>query len=421
MKKNSVISIILAVFLIIFFCSDVITAGIVNAQNSFEHLTMNAILVPAVTCTEHVFDGLFTVTEQPTCTTAGTKVGKCTECGEVVLTVEIPALGHELVPSRIIEYPTCTEKGIKESICTRCSERITEEMPEFRHHAIGDLRDSTCTEEGFIKLYCELCGEIFSMEVIPPKGHTYSQISINPSEVTLGGDNPIETSVSVFAVCSECEQSVDVTSKTEFSSSNNNIASVVDGYIKSGTQSGTATITADYDGMKAVCSVEVKGDGEDEETTISGYISVDFDYSVESEGKIKSGFNVKIAGTELSTTTDQKGYFEISGIPEDMKEFTLEISKPGYLKRNVTVNGTGELVISTEDNPIVLWAGDVVYNESQDNAINMVDLVQVFKSFNTTKESQEYIAELDFDQDGAINIREVVIIVKHFNMISEDY
>ena len=157
------------------------------------------------------------------------------------------------------------------------------------------------------------------------------------------------------------------------------------------------------------------------ETSVSGYISVDMEYPAKSESKIKSGFTVKIAGTELSTTTDEKGYFEITGIPEDMKEFTLEISKPSFLKRNVTVNGTGELVVSTEDNPIMLWAGDVVYNGSQDDAINMVDLVQVLKAFNTTEKSEKYVAELDFDQDGAINIREVAIIVKHFNMISKDY
>jgi len=35
----------------------------------------------------------------------------------------------------------------------------------------------------------------------------------------------------------------------------------VNGYVKSGTQFGTATITADYDGMKAVCSVQVKPAG----------------------------------------------------------------------------------------------------------------------------------------------------------------
>ena len=157
------------------------------------------------------------------------------------------------------------------------------------------------------------------------------------------------------------------------------------------------------------------------ETSVYGYISVDMEYPAKSESKIKSGFTVKITGTELSTTTDEKGYFEITGIPEDMKEFTLEISKPSFLKRNVTVNGTGELVVSTEDNPIMLWAGDVVYNGSQDDAINMVDLVQVLKAFNTTEKSEKYVAELDFDQDGAINIREAVIIIKHFNMISKDY
>ena len=50
-------------------------------------------------------------------------------------------------------------------------------------------------------------------------------------------------------------------------------------------------------------------------TRLSGYISVDFNYSAEAEGKLKSGFTVKISGTELSTKTDEKGYFDISGIP----------------------------------------------------------------------------------------------------------
>ncbi len=157
------------------------------------------------------------------------------------------------------------------------------------------------------------------------------------------------------------------------------------------------------------------------ETSISGYISVDFDYPSKSESKIKSGFNVKIAGTELSAKTDEKGYFEISGIPDDMKEFTLEISKPSYLKRYVTVNGTGELVVSTEDNPIILWAGDLEYKGAQDNAINMVDVMQIAKTYDTVIGDEGYIADYDLNDDGAINFKEVFIIFRHFNTISSDY
>ncbi|NLI59329.1 MAG: hypothetical protein GX387_12600 [Clostridium sp.] len=332
MKRNSVVSIILVVLLMIFFCSDALNTGIVSAQNNLGKSPMHSSDI-------HYENS---------------------ECD------------HEYGPWEIIKEPTCTEKGIRESICTRCSVKITEEIPERMHIILGDMRSPTCTEEGLVEEYCELCRKIFSTVVIPPKGHTFSHITIEPNQVTLGTDNATESPICVNAICSECEESIEVTSEAEFSSSNNNIASVVDGYIKSGTQSGTATITADYDGMKAICSVEVKvDDDEDEETTISGYISVDFNYPAASEGKIKSGFIVKIDGTEISTTTDEKGYFEITDIPEDMKEFTLEISKPGYLKRNITVNGAGGLVVSTEDDPLILWAGDVECDGAQDGAINM--------------------------------------------------
>jgi len=161
--------------------------------------------------------------------------------------------------------------------------------------------------------------------------------------------------------------------------------------------------------------------GSTDETTISGYVSVDFEYPESSESKIKSGFNVKIAGTELSAKTDEKGYFEISGIPGDMEEFTLEISKPSYLKRSVSVNGTGKLVVSTEDNPIILWAGDIEYDGVQDDVINMVDLVQIVSIFGTKTGDKNYIAELDLNMDGAINLSDMAVVIKHFNALASDY
>ena len=166
--------------------------------------------------------------------------------------------------------------------------------------------------------------------------------------------------------------------------------------------------------------LSVNNDSTDK-TTVSGYISVDFDYPPESESKIKSGFNVKVAGTELSTKTDEKGYFEISGIPGDMREFTLEISKRNYLKRNVTVNGTGKLVVSTEDNPLILWAGDVERKGVQDNAINMVDVMEISKVFGTRAGDEEYVAELDLNMDGAINLFDIAIVIRHFNALPSRY
>ena len=131
-----------------------------------------------------------------------------------------------------------------------------------------------------------------------------------------------------------------------------------------------------------------------EEAKISGYVSVNFEYSPKVEEQILSGFTVKVAGTDISTKTDANGYFVLSDIPEDMEEYTLEISKSGYLKRYVKVAGVGAgtTAVSSEDAPIVLWAGDAEINGVQDGAINLEDLMQLAKAFNTISSEEDYKA-----------------------------
>ncbi|HEY9059462.1 MAG TPA: CARDB domain-containing protein [Pseudobacteroides sp.] len=158
-----------------------------------------------------------------------------------------------------------------------------------------------------------------------------------------------------------------------------------------------------------------------DKTKISGYVSVDFEYLPDVEAQIKSGFTVKLAGTDIFTKTDANGHFIISDIPEDMKEYTLEISKPGYLKRNVNVTGTGNVVVSSKDTPIVLWAGDVAINGVQNGTINIVDLMQLAKAFNTESTGEGYVVDLDFNRDGAINMVDIFIAIKKFNTTSSSY
>ncbi|WP_051983533.1 S8 family serine peptidase [Pseudobacteroides cellulosolvens] len=154
---------------------------------------------------------------------------------------------------------------------------------------------------------------------------------------------------------------------------------------------------------------------------ISGYVSVDFEYLPDVEAQIKSGFTVKLAGTDISTKTDANGHFILSGIPEDMNEYTLEISKPGYLKRNVNATGTGNVLVSSEDTPIILWAGDIAINGVQNGAINIMDLMQLAKAFNTISTDDGYEVDLDINRDGAINMADIFIIIKNFNTSSSSY
>jgi len=160
-----------------------------------------------------------------------------------------------------------------------------------------------------------------------------------------------------------------------------------------------------------------------DKTDISGYVSVDFKYSPEVEAQIKSGFTVKVAGTDISTKTDANGRFVISGIPEDMNEYTLEISKSGYLKRYVKVTGvgTGNVEVSSEDAPIILWAGDMEIDGVQDGAINLMDLMQLAKAFNTESSDEEYVVDVDINRDGAINMVDIFILLKKYNTSSSSY
>jgi hypothetical protein len=50
-----------------------------------------------------------------------------------------------------------------------------------------------------------------------------------------------------------------------------------------------------------------------------------------------------------------------------------------------------------------------------DHVINMVDIMEVAKGFNSNKLEERYMAHCDFNKDGAINIIDIMIAAKHFN------
>ncbi|MDP4183267.1 MAG: dockerin type I domain-containing protein [Bacillota bacterium] len=52
------------------------------------------------------------------------------------------------------------------------------------------------------------------------------------------------------------------------------------------------------------------------------------------------------------------------------------------------------------------------------NAINMSDIMEASKVFNSIEGDGQYNAEYDFNKDGAINIVDFMIIAKHFNEVS---
>ena len=68
-----------------------------------------------------------------------------------------------------------------------------------------------------------------------------------------------------------------------------------------------------------------------------------------------------------------------------------------------------------------MWAGDMVISGNQDGAINLEDIMEVCKAFNTASTDEKYKVGLDLNRDGAVNLEDVMIVAKHFNKVSSNY
>jgi hypothetical protein len=77
--------------------------------------------------------GSWVIGEQASCTEAGTKVQKCTECGEIVNTTVWDAKGHTPGVWLTTKSATCTETGTKTQTCQTCGIVLEEEEIPVRH------------------------------------------------------------------------------------------------------------------------------------------------------------------------------------------------------------------------------------------------------------------------------------------------
>ncbi len=156
------------------------------------------------------------------------------------------------------------------------------------------------------------------------------------------------------------------------------------------------------------------------ENKVSGYILPDFSFPLSVEPIIKAGFNVEIAGR--SAKTDEHGYFEINGISSNTTGYTVRISKTNYLCRDIRdVVVTGDLQLSSSGSPIYIWAGDIAKDGVQDNAVNMSDIMEIAKEFNSYSGDGKYAPDCDFNKDNAINMSDIIIVARHFNTVSSSY
>lgn len=155
--------------------------------------------------------------------------------------------------------------------------------------------------------------------------------------------------------------------------------------------------------------------------SISGYVKS----SVESNNsKINEGFKIELkssGGYSFTATSDANGFFKLENVNRIRGFYDISISKPGYLTKNIKdLLGSQDHVIGSASSPVVILAGDIPNSDGiQDGAINMLDVVEIAKAFNTVKGDEQYNPVCDFDMDGSININDVIKIAVNFGAVSE--
>ena len=64
-----------------------------------------------------------------------------------------------------------------------------------------------------------------------------------------------------------------------------------------------------------------------------------------------------------------------------------------------------------------MWGGDI----TGDNVLNILDVVEIAKAFNSVKGDKTYISASDVNMDNVINMMDMIIIAKHFNATPDSY
>ena len=121
---------------------------------------------------DHEDDGNYVTVTEPTCTKDGTECTHCTMCGKVMDTQTIYSTGHVLDAGSVIKEPTCTESGLGQGKCSVCGMVLENyEIPAKRHSFEREhtdytvVKEPTCSEKGSKQVVCEDCGYVKTEEI----------------------------------------------------------------------------------------------------------------------------------------------------------------------------------------------------------------------------------------------------------------
>lgn len=110
---------------------------------------------------------------EPTCTTKGYSVFKCTSCGDEYEGNVKLALGHNYDVETV--EATCTTYGCIKHTCLNCGDTYeTDVRTALGHKYTETTKEATCTENGGQLHTCTVCGYEYLTDTVKATGHDYA-------------------------------------------------------------------------------------------------------------------------------------------------------------------------------------------------------------------------------------------------------
>ena len=148
------------------------------------------------------------VTLEATCTAEGSQDIICQDCGALIRTEVIAALGHDFVTDSTVDNTEIDGHTYEYQTCSRCGEEntaVTHNEWVDGCYTINYLKEPTCEETGYGTYSCNICGRNGLVPaVVPALGHNIENYTAqSPATCTQDGYQT--------GVCTRCGETVTVT------------------------------------------------------------------------------------------------------------------------------------------------------------------------------------------------------------------
>ena len=124
---------------------------------------------------------------EPTCTTKGYSVFKCTSCGDEYEGNVKLAFGHNYDVETI--EATCTTYGCIKHTCLNCGDTYeTDVRTALGHKYTETTKEATCTEDGGQLHTCTVCGYEYLTDTVKATGHDYTTRVVREPHCETAGE-----------------------------------------------------------------------------------------------------------------------------------------------------------------------------------------------------------------------------------------